>query len=88
VAQAFTGGLRETTVARQDYLCPAVARSTRTPESAAAATATFLRRQWLPVVCLRLAIGVSVLRLVLGKQNSFRVFRFSFPSRSPGSRCR
>ena len=50
-----------------------------------AATATFPRRHWLPAVYLLLATGVSVQRLVLGKQNTFRIFRYSFPNLLAGA---
>jgi hypothetical protein len=55
-------------------------RLMRAPGRAAAATAMFLQRHWLPLVYVLLAVGVSVQRLVLGKQNTFRIFRHSFPN--------
>lgn len=52
----------------------------RAPERVAAATARFLQGHWLPLGYVLLAVGVSVQRLVLGKQNTFRIFRHSFPN--------
>ena len=57
----------------------------RAPEKAAAATARFLRTHWLLIVLVLLAIGVSVQRLVLGKQNTFRIFRYAFPNLLAGA---
>ena len=48
------------------------------PGRAAAATARFLRRHWLPLVYVLLAVGVAVQRLVLQKQNVFRIYRWSY----------
>jgi hypothetical protein len=44
------------------------------PGRAAAATARFLRRHWLGGLYVLVAVGVTVQRLVLHKQNVFRIF--------------
>lgn len=71
-----TGPDRLTRCDRPSFLI----RLMRAPERVAAATARFLQRHWLPLVYVLLAVGVSVQRLVLGKQNTFRIFRHSFPN--------
>jgi hypothetical protein len=55
------------------------------PGRATAATVRFLRLHWLPGVYVLLAVGVSVQRLVLGKQNTFRIFSYSFPNLLAGA---
>ena len=64
---------------------PFLIRLMRALGKAAAATAGFLRLHWLPLAYVLLAIGVSVQRLVLGKQNTFRIFRYSFPNLLAGA---
>lgn len=50
----------------------------RAPRQAAATAARFLQRQWLVGLYLLLAAGVSVQRLVLHRDNDFRIFSFAF----------
>ena len=48
------------------------------PGRAAAATARLLRRHWLAALYVLVAVGVAVQRLVLHKQNVFRIFSSAF----------
>ncbi|MGD0484864.1 MAG: glycosyltransferase family 87 protein [Gemmatimonadales bacterium] len=50
----------------------------RVPGRAAAATARFLQRHWLAGLYVLVAVGVAVQRLVLHKQNVFRIFTSAF----------
>ena len=50
----------------------------RVPGRTAAATARYLQRHWLAGLYVLLAVGVAVQRLVLHKQNVFRIFSSAF----------